>query len=149
VLGYGHAFSIDIWSIGCVIAELFFGLPLFCGQNEIQLLRKQQRWLGEFPTAFVERAPRCDVFFLPDGTLKSEDVCQQEFFEWCTEGTLASAIRKFRLGQGQSEGEKEKVRARREQLLDLLLRALAYDPGERITAGEALEHPFFLPDVNA
>ena len=27
--------SVDMWSLGCVFAELLNGVPLFCGVNEI------------------------------------------------------------------------------------------------------------------
>lgn len=32
--------KIDIWSIGCIAFELFFGLPLFEGQNSLDQLKK-------------------------------------------------------------------------------------------------------------
>lgn len=38
VLGYPYAMSIDMWSLGCVAAELFLGLPLFPGACEHDLL---------------------------------------------------------------------------------------------------------------
>ncbi len=38
VLGYPYAMSIDVWSLGCVAAELFLGLPLFPGACEHDLL---------------------------------------------------------------------------------------------------------------
>lgn len=31
VLGSGYNVAIDMWSLGCVAAELFLGLPLFPG----------------------------------------------------------------------------------------------------------------------
>ncbi|KAF8822492.1 putative cell-cycle-associated protein kinase, partial [Cardiosporidium cionae] len=31
---YGH--SVDIWSVGCIFAELLTGIPLFSGSNEIE-----------------------------------------------------------------------------------------------------------------
>ena len=38
VLGYPYAMAIDVWSLGCVAAELFLGLPLFPGACEHDLL---------------------------------------------------------------------------------------------------------------
>ena len=38
VLGYPYAMSIDMWSVGCVAAELFLGLPLYAGACEHNLL---------------------------------------------------------------------------------------------------------------
>jgi serine/threonine protein kinase len=36
LLGSRHyATSIDIWSVGCIAAEMATGIPLFCGDSEI------------------------------------------------------------------------------------------------------------------
>lgn len=34
IMGHPYCLSIDMWSIGCVLAELYLGLPLFAGDNE-------------------------------------------------------------------------------------------------------------------
>jgi dual specificity tyrosine-phosphorylation-regulated kinase 2/3/4 len=33
ILGHPYSTPIDMWSTGCVLAELFLGLPLFAGDN--------------------------------------------------------------------------------------------------------------------
>ena len=38
VLGSTYNVSIDMWSLGCVAAELFLGLPLFPGASEHDLM---------------------------------------------------------------------------------------------------------------
>lgn len=38
VLGSSYNVSIDMWSLGCVAAELFLGLPLFPGSSEHDLM---------------------------------------------------------------------------------------------------------------
>lgn len=50
VLGYPYAMSIDMWSLGCVAAELFLGLPLFPGACEHDLLSRIVRWVCSPPT---------------------------------------------------------------------------------------------------
>ena len=34
ILGLGYNVQIDMWSFGCIIAELYSGYPLFPGENE-------------------------------------------------------------------------------------------------------------------
>ncbi len=34
MLGIPYATSIDMWSLGCILAELFTGFPIFPGENE-------------------------------------------------------------------------------------------------------------------
>lgn len=37
-LGISYCPAIDIWSLGCILAELFTGYPLFPGENEVEQL---------------------------------------------------------------------------------------------------------------
>ena len=34
-LGIPYNMSIDMWSLGCILAELYTGNPLFPGENEV------------------------------------------------------------------------------------------------------------------
>jgi len=38
--------AIDMWSFGCIVAELFLGLPLFPGASEFDLLKRMIEILG-------------------------------------------------------------------------------------------------------
>ena len=38
--------AIDMWSFGCIVAELFLGLPLFPGASEFDLLKWMIKILG-------------------------------------------------------------------------------------------------------
>ncbi len=42
---YGKA--VDIWSIGCILAEMITGLPLFPGESDIDTLHHIMRMCGE------------------------------------------------------------------------------------------------------
>lgn len=76
----GYNESIDMWSIGCVIAELFTGKPLFPGQGDIEQLMlisnllgspDEKRWPGfsQLPGGnqimFLEKEPSDPVEFFP------------------------------------------------------------------------------------
>jgi len=41
-----YSTAIDMWSFGCIVAELFLGLPLFPGASEFDLLRRMIEILG-------------------------------------------------------------------------------------------------------
>jgi dual specificity protein kinase YAK1 len=49
LLGLSYSASIDMWSFGCVAAELFLGLPLFpgacCGTEIFEVYVHTQLWL--------------------------------------------------------------------------------------------------------
>ena len=37
-LGIPYNMAIDMWSFGCILAELYTGYPLFPGENEVEQL---------------------------------------------------------------------------------------------------------------
>lgn len=43
---FRYTTAIDMWSFGCIVAELFLGLPLFPGASEFDLLRRMIDILG-------------------------------------------------------------------------------------------------------
>jgi len=38
ILGIPYTTAIDMWSFGCIMAELYTGMPLFPGENEAEQL---------------------------------------------------------------------------------------------------------------
>lgn len=55
--------KIDVWSLGCVAAELFLGQPLFPGESLIDMLIRIDETLGPFPTAFLRRCQHTHEYF--------------------------------------------------------------------------------------
>ena len=39
-LGIPYNMSIDMWSLGCILAKLYTGYPLFPGENEVEQLAR-------------------------------------------------------------------------------------------------------------
>lgn len=46
-MGIPYSMAIDIWSLGCIIVELFLGLPIFPGNSEYDMLHRMFEILGE------------------------------------------------------------------------------------------------------
>lgn len=63
VLGTTYNVAIDMWSLGCVAAELFLGLPLFPGASEHDLLNRIVETLGMPPPWLLHEAKHSDKFF--------------------------------------------------------------------------------------
>lgn len=55
--------AIDMFSLGCILAELYTGYPLFPGENEVEQLACIMEIMGLPPTSILERAKRRKVFF--------------------------------------------------------------------------------------
>jgi dual specificity protein kinase YAK1 len=154
VLRLPHGHPIDMWSLGCVICEMFIGAPLFAGQNEIQLLTIIVGFLGQIPFEMARQSPRFTEFFRADGFLKSEEeICREKGIApivrehyLATETSLRDLIVEYEMGRGRTAAEKRIQRQRREILVDLLTKMLVYDPAQRITPVQALQHPFVTSD---
>jgi dual specificity tyrosine-phosphorylation-regulated kinase 2/3/4 len=46
ILGLPYSLPIDMWSFGCIMAELFIGYPLFPGENEQEQIQMFMEILG-------------------------------------------------------------------------------------------------------
>ncbi|CAD2214137.1 cyclin-dependent kinase [Angomonas deanei] len=106
--------AVDMWSVGCIFAELARGKVLFRGDSEIGQLFEIFQVLGT-PADMEGSWP--GVSILPD----YRDV----FPKWPPK----------RLSSVMPQLEADAV--------DLLAKMLKYNPSERITAKEALQHPWF------
>eukprot|EP00879_Flechtneria_rotunda_P030541 GHRR01033185.1.p1 GENE.GHRR01033185.1~~GHRR01033185.1.p1 ORF type:complete len:416 (+),score=103.73 GHRR01033185.1:575-1822(+) len=109
-----YSSAIDVWSVGCILAEMLNREPLFRAESEIGLLHKIFEALGT-----------------PDDSMWAGVEClahyRHNFPRWRPQdwGHLVPRLAKDPLG------------------IDLLAGMLAYDPEARITAGQALKHPWF------
>jgi dual specificity tyrosine-phosphorylation-regulated kinase 2/3/4 len=63
ILGIPYSVSIDMWSFGCMLAELFTGYPLFPGENEAEQLACIMEIKGIPDLSFLARGSRSKTFF--------------------------------------------------------------------------------------
>jgi dual specificity tyrosine-phosphorylation-regulated kinase 2/3/4 len=70
ILGVRYSFPIDMWSLGCLLAELYTGKPLFPGENETDQLLWIMSALGHPPASLLSEASKKSVFFSPTGQVK-------------------------------------------------------------------------------
>jgi dual specificity protein kinase YAK1 len=159
VLRLPHAAEIDMWSVGCILCELFLGVPLFAGQNEIQLLEIIADFLGPIPLDMAQASPKFGEYFFPDGKMKTTaQVCQekgipppQRYHYHHTETSLLDlvvGITKRQIKRPVLEQSLKRCAEQRTVFVDLLLGMLAYRPQERITPDDALQHPFLVADLS-
>lgn len=70
ILGVNYSGSIDMWSFGCILVELFTGQPLFPGENETQQLLCIMEYLGAPPPDLLLKSTRKKIFFDNESRLK-------------------------------------------------------------------------------
>ena len=63
ILGLPYSTEIDIWSIGCIAAELYLGRPIFPGSCEFDQLKKIEELLGEIPNYMVNEGRNAKKYF--------------------------------------------------------------------------------------
>lgn len=58
-----YGLPIDMWSTGCILAELYTGRPLFPGENELDQLACIMQLLGVPNKKYLDRCTRKKQFF--------------------------------------------------------------------------------------
>ena len=63
ILGIPYQAAIDMWSLGCILCELYTGYPLFPGENEQEQLQLIMEINGVPPVNVIEKGSRSKIFF--------------------------------------------------------------------------------------
>ncbi|XP_018576289.1 probable serine/threonine-protein kinase dyrk2 isoform X3 [Anoplophora glabripennis] len=126
ILELGWSQPCDVWSIGCILFELYLGITLFQTHDNREHLAMMQRILGEIP---VRMARKTKTKYFYRGKL-----------EW---DEKSSAGRYVRDNCKPLMRYKQSDESDHNYLFDLVFKMLEYEPSERITLKEALQHPFF------
>lgn len=127
MLGLPYSHPIDMWSLGCMLTELFTGTPPFEGSCEIDQLVKIAQVLGPPPHHMITKRTKYPRAFLVSPS-----------------GFVFAPALKMRQGVSLSEmlHSNKPAQPELESFIDLLEHMLVYDPEQRITPRQALDHPF-------
>lgn len=137
-----YSSEIDLWSIGCLLAEMALGEPLFNGESEVEQLFKIFRFVGAptedlFKTIYkvsdetrikVPNWPRIYFGYV------SYDHDSNEFHELVNSYMTGREDALYRLMELRDIIGRDG--------LDLLWKLLDVNPNSRITTAQALKHPF-------
>lgn len=63
VLGLPYDHQVDMWSLGCIVAELFTGRPIFPGIDENELLEFHILMFGNPPQHMIDKCSKQRKFF--------------------------------------------------------------------------------------
>ena len=126
MLGLPWGDTVDMWGVGCILAELVLGQQLFHGPSVEHVLAAQQAVLGPLPDAMIRASATRNLYFTPQGTLYTID----------PPGYPPGA---YRLLPVQTDLE-TLLDVDDEHFLDFLSQLLSLDPATRLTARGALSH---------
>jgi dual specificity tyrosine-phosphorylation-regulated kinase 2/3/4 len=66
MLGVRYTPAIDMWSLGCILYELYVGFPIFAGEDEKEQVKCVMEVKGVPPRSLIVVASRRKVFFDDD-----------------------------------------------------------------------------------
>ena len=66
MLGIRYTPAIDMWSLGCIIYEMYVGLPLFAGEDEKEQMQCIMEVKNVPPRSMIVVASRRKIFFDDD-----------------------------------------------------------------------------------
>ncbi|XP_063986869.1 dual specificity protein kinase CLK2 isoform X3 [Diachasmimorpha longicaudata] len=126
ILELGWSQPCDVWSIGCILFELYLGITLFQTHDNREHLAMMERILGTIPHRMA-RKTKTKYFY--HGKL-----------DWNDNSSAGRYVRdnckplhRYLLCEDEEH----------RQLFDLIQHMLDYEPSQRITLKDALSHPFF------
>ena len=128
IMEVGYDNKIDIWSLGCVLAEMMMGRPLFAGRDEIEQIVAIIEVLGLPPSYMIEKSNK--------------------------RGVILESLRKNNSSKGKIPASKplKSLITADNLFMDLVsskiyLECLMWDPRFRISAEEALQHEWFFKSI--
>ncbi|RDW27427.1 hypothetical protein B0I72DRAFT_135930 [Yarrowia lipolytica] len=129
ILGADYNKAIDMWSFGCIIAELYTGMPIFSGENEQDQLVSIMQVQGFPQLRFLSRCSRRRLFFDTMGRPRPSILVSPKGKTRVPNSTSLEHV----LGNGTCPS-----------FLSFLRACLQWDPEDRITAKKALKHEFIV-----
>ncbi|KAK2859199.1 hypothetical protein Q5P01_003819 [Channa striata] len=141
ILGSRYGMPIDMWSLGCILAELLTGYPLLPGEDEADQLACIIELLGMPSQKLLDASKRAKNF-----------VSSKGYPRYCTITTLPDGTTVLNGGRSRRgkvrgpPGSKDWSAALKgcddPLFLDFLKQCLEWDPALRMTPSLALRHPW-------
>ncbi len=139
ILGAKYGMPIDMWSLGCILAELLTGYPLFPGEDEGDQLACIIEIYGMPPQKLLDVSKRARNFISSKG-----------YPRYCTattqsDGTVSLQGGRSRRGKYRGPPSSKELTVALKGcddplFLDFMKRCLDWDPATRMTPGQALRH---------
>lgn len=139
ILGAKYGMPIDMWSLGCILAELLTGFPLLPGEDEADQLACIMELLGMPPQKLLDQSKRARIFI---GSKRIPRYCH------CTtmpDGTFTLSGGLSRRGKLRGPPASKDLKTALKgcddpAFIDFIKRCLEWDPDVRLTPSTALRH---------
>ncbi|XP_002738423.1 dual specificity protein kinase CLK2-like [Saccoglossus kowalevskii] len=127
ILELGWNQRCDIWSIGCIMFELYLGITLFQTHDNREHLAMMETILGPIPSKLIRKSRKTKYFY--HGKL-----------DWDEKSSAGRYVRENckSLKKYMTSNDEDHV-----LMFDLIQSMLQYEPDRRISLKDAVTHPFF------
>ncbi|KAI1812030.1 kinase-like protein [Poronia punctata] len=173
LLGLPYSSAIDMWSLGCIVVELFLGLPLFPGSSEYNQVSRIVEMLGNPPNWMIEVGKQAGDFFEKrqdeygrkmyrlksmEQYAREHGTKEQPSKKYFQSNTLEEIIKTYAMPRkNMKQSEIEREMNNRIAFIDFVRGLLTINPLERWSPQQAKLHPFitqqkftgpFVPPMN-
>jgi len=144
ILGHAYTTAVDMWSLACILVELFTGHPIFAGENEREQLTCIMEVLGVPPLPFLLKCKRRRHFFDEVETVPGSS------------GSATAPSDELRLepkpfinsrGRKRNPATRSLAAATHSEdaaFLAFLGKCFVWEPGQRLTPEQALQDPWLM-----
>ena len=141
IMGCNYDYKIDIWSLGCILAELYSKTVLFMSDSVHSLLARVIGIIGPIPEWMFEKGTTVNGMFCKEKLLFMEADAVNDTN--ANISTTSVGKKKMHVIVPKRTLLKNRLHCEDQNFIDFLRYLLKIDPNERPTAEEALNHPWF------
>ena len=141
IMGCNYDYKIDIWSLGCILAELYSKTVLFMSDSVHSLLARVIGIIGPIPEWMYEKGSTVNGMFCKEKLLFMEADAVNDTN--ANISTTSVGKKKMHVIVPKRTLLKNRIHCDDKNFIEFLRFLLKIDPNERPTAEEALNHPWF------
>lgn len=144
ILGCPYDYRVDIWSLGCIMAELYTGNVIFQNDSVQGLLARVIAICGPIPDEVLKSGRHTSKFFTKE-KLIFQEISEEQDSQHLTEEVLEfmkTQKKKVNVLVPKRSSLKARLHCDDPMFLDFVRSLLDIDKDRRPTATEALRHPF-------
>ena len=144
IMDLGYGYEIDIWSLGCILCELFSGEPIFPGSDELEQINYIMKYLGPPPQFCIENSPKSNYFFNEENNKNYSDFINNNYDIRYKKKNIEEFLNDNNFNNLNSNNNNILF----DNFVDFICKCLEWNPKDRINPEEGLMHPFIIEEFS-